>query len=170
MLKKIAVIGPGGSGKTSLIHQFLKNKFEKEYNPTIQDHYYTRTKIDETVYLLHIVDTAGHLQMIQSGCQDQWNACLLVYDISNLKSFVEVTDFYYWIIQNNKSKITLCGNKTDLQRQVSYKEGLELAVYLGCQFIEISAKDPSTVEKMWMDLVHENLKPKKAEKNMCKIL
>jgi len=41
----------------------------------------------------------------------------------------------------------LVGNKTDEVREVSEKEGRELADELKCQFVETSAKDHADVDK-----------------------
>jgi small GTP-binding protein len=82
-------------------------------------------------------------EIIDTGGQEKYNAlnkiyyqradcCVLVYDITNSKSFEECKDYYKDEILNNcknKVKVILVGNKTDLekQRQVTKEEGIEFA-------------------------------------------
>ena len=72
------------------------------------------------------------------------DCCLLVYDITNLKSFKEISDYYIKEIKDNCKKgikVILIGNKTDLEnRVVSKEEGANLAAKNGFYFNETSAE------------------------------
>lgn len=52
-------------------------------------------------------------------------------------------------------KIGLVGNKSDrsMDREVTVKEGIELAESLGCSFVETSAKAGYNIDKAFHDLV-----------------
>jgi GTPase SAR1 family protein len=90
-------------------------------------------------------------QYYRSAC-----AVLLVYDVSNRKSFEKIP---YWMSQvkdNAESGIQriLIANKTDLtyEREVSKKEGEEFANSQGIKYVETSAKTDKNI-----NLAFENL-------------
>ena len=95
-------------------------------------------------------------EILDTGGQEKYNAlnkiyyqradcCVLVYDITNTKSFEECKDYYKDEIINNcknKVKVILIGNKTDLekQRQVTKEEGIEFAQENNYYFKETSCE------------------------------
>ena len=74
----------------------------------------------------------------------------IVYDISNKNTFNNVNTWINFIKQINteNSLLILCGNKLDLQRQVTTKEGLNLAEKENMIFFETSAKSGEGVNIM----------------------
>jgi len=56
---KIAVLGAGGVGKSSLTIRFIRNIFVSAWSPTIEDEYRKAVSVDDVVSILHILDTAG---------------------------------------------------------------------------------------------------------------
>lgn len=60
---KVAIIGDGGVGKSSITVQFLSNEYSEVYDPTMEDYYSKRVKVDGYVMNLDIVDTAGQDEM-----------------------------------------------------------------------------------------------------------
>ncbi len=74
----------------------------------------------------------------------------VVYDISNKNTFNNVNTWINFIKQINtdNSFLILCGNKLDLQRQVTTKEGLNLAEKENMIFFETSAKSGEGVNNM----------------------
>jgi small GTP-binding protein len=169
MSKTVAVLGMGSVGKTSLIKQFVLNRMDDFYDPTIQDYYSTKIKFHETIYNINIIDTAGHIDYIKNDPKLFRNIdfYILVYDISNYKSFVDLIEYYNLILKDFNLNITICGNKSDLRRMVSYKEGFELACKLGCRFIETSAKNDVGLEQLWMNMFQKESKKKY---KLCNIL
>lgn len=71
---------------------------------------------------MHTYDTAGQEQFrsLSENYYKKADCCLLVYDISNRKSYEECTGYYYECI-NEKCKeniqVILLGNKTDLENK-----------------------------------------------------
>ena len=92
-----------------------------------------------------IYDTAGQerYNSINESYYQKADAVLLVYDISNRKSFEQIKNYYSPKIEENCKKnipIILLGNKADKenQRVVSIEEGAALAVEHKFKFKETS--------------------------------
>ncbi|KAL9647477.1 hypothetical protein ABK040_006838 [Willaertia magna] len=55
---KIAVVGDGGVGKSTITVRYIQNIFVEEYDPTIEDAYRKQIVVDEKKFYLDILDTA----------------------------------------------------------------------------------------------------------------
>ncbi|XP_041045211.1 ras-related protein Rab-10-like [Carcharodon carcharias] len=110
---------------------------------------------------LQIWDTAGQERfhaLTTHYCRGS-NGLMLVYDITNLKTFTNIT---YWIkdtdehAENDVGRI-LIGNKCDMMvaRQVSWDNGKRLAQEHGMQFFETSAKEDMNIDKAFAALGEE---------------
>jgi len=158
---KIVLFGIGGTGKSSVLIQFVSNTFIVEYDPTIEDSFRKNLVVDEEPVLLDILDTAG--QEEYSSMRDQYtkvgDGFLLVYDITNRASFSEITRYYDQILRDkNKTQVPMVviGNKSDLQsREVTIQEGSELAKTFKAPFFETSAKTRINIEESFKELVRE---------------
>ena len=106
-------------------------------------------------------DNTIKLQIWDSAGQERYKALIpsyvrgaaiifIIYDISDLKSFSNIETWINFIKQVNtdESLLILCGNKNDLDRQVNYKDGFELAEKNGMKFFETSAKTNSNINLM----------------------
>ena len=93
------------------------------------------------------------LQIWDSAGQERYKALIpsyvrgaaiifLIYDISDNNSFANLENWITFIKQINtdESLLVLCGNKSDLQRKINYKDGYELAQKNDMMFFETSAK------------------------------
>jgi len=99
-LYKIAVLGDGGVGKTSLSIQLCLNHFIETYDPTIDDSYRKQFVIDEEACILEIFDTAGQEEydtLRDHGIRDA-EGFLLVYSISQHSTFGQVDRFHQQIL------------------------------------------------------------------------
>ncbi|KAI4286627.1 MAG: hypothetical protein L6R35_004115 [Caloplaca aegaea] len=163
---KLVVVGGGGVGKSCLTIQLIQSHFVDEYDPTIEamckDSYRKQCVIDEEVALLDVLDTAG--QEEYSAMREQYmrtgEGFLLVYSITSRQSFEEILTFQQQILRvkdRDYFPIIIVGNKCDLdaERQVSRKEGEDLARSFGCAFIETSAKSRINVENAFYNIVRE---------------
>ncbi len=79
---------------------------------------------------------------------------LIVFDISNRKTFEKLEDNYITVYNNNcmheNKIIVIVGNKSDNQaRQVTEEEGRALATRYGFNYIETSAKTGENIEKVF---------------------
>jgi len=160
---KMIVLGAGGVGKSAITIQFVSDKFQERYDPTIEDsHRKTVTMANGQQYVCDIVDTAGQEEL--SVTQDQWhrqgNGFLFVYSITSMESFEAIKKIHKRVLAaKDKEKVAcvLMGNKLDLEsaREVSREKGEELAQQLGCLFFECSAKNRINVNEGFEGLITE---------------
>ncbi|KAM9983556.1 hypothetical protein ACTFIY_000268 [Dictyostelium cf. discoideum] len=159
-LVRLCIMGDGGVGKTAVTIQFISNHFVYYYDPTIEDSYRKQCVIDDQVYMLDILDTAGQDEL--TAMRDQWiRSCegfVLVYSITSRSSFDQVQFFREQIIRvldREDVPIMMIGNKSDLddERQVTYQEGKDLARCLGMSFMEVSAKSRANIEEVFNETV-----------------
>jgi len=161
---KIVVMGGGGVGKSAVTLQFIQNKFQFEYDPTIEDSYRKQIRVDDKTVVLEVLDTAG--QEEYSAMREQWirfgQGFLLVYSIISRLSFekelgvivkqlVRVRDAE----DMNDIPTVLFANKSDMEsgRQVTTNEGAAFANSLGAKFYEGSARNNLNVEVAFFDIV-----------------
>ena len=108
------------------------------------------------------------LQIWDSAGQERYKALIpsyvrgaaiifIIYDISDNNSFVNIETWINFIKQVNtdESILILCGNKSDLDRKVNYKEGYELAQKHGMMFFETSAKTSENINLMMYTAIAE---------------
>ena len=119
--------------------------------------------VDNKAGVLDILDTTGQEEFML--LRDQWigdsEGFLIIYSVTSRNSYEQVKIFRDHIYRvkegSSKSKfpILIVGNKIDLDdlRQVSTKEGKELAKQLSCEFIECSAKTRENIEDAFAQIV-----------------
>ncbi|KAM9999676.1 hypothetical protein ACTFIZ_008127 [Dictyostelium cf. discoideum] len=162
---RLCIMGDGGVGKTSITIQFISNHFVNCYDPTIEDLYRKQCEIDNQVYMLDILDTAGQDEL--TSTKDQWirscairnhwiKSCegfILVYSISSRSSFDKIQSFLDQIklLKSEKVPIILIANKSDLdeERQVTYQEGENFANRFSMSFMEVSAKNKLNIDELF---------------------
>ena len=139
---KLCIIGDSGVGKTCISSRLVDGAFKPDEKSTIGASFVSTT-IENTKIV--IWDTAGQekyrsmVGMYYRGA----SGAIIVYDITNKQSFVDVTTWHTDLMKTATDDIALCvvGNKSDLTdfRQVPTEEGQELAEKLGALFYEGSA-------------------------------
>jgi len=108
-------------------------------------------------------DTAGH-EKYRSVVKYHYtaDAILVVFDITNLQSFQNVSRWMQDINDNAMENvlIILIGNKNDLndKRQVSFAEAKSYSDKLGINYYETSAKDDTSVEKMFEQIIRGTIR------------
>jgi small GTP-binding protein len=114
---------------------------------------------DGSLVNVTIIDTAGQekYRSLTTQYYKGANGILLVYDISNKKSFDEI-NYYSGKIKENcddNVKIILLGNKTDLeeQRQIEPEVGAEYAAERGYMFMETSCFTNTNVADCFETLI-----------------
>uniref|UniRef100_UPI0037E94032 ras-related protein Rab-35 isoform X1 n=1 Tax=Semicossyphus pulcher TaxID=241346 RepID=UPI0037E94032 len=153
-LFKLLIIGDSNVGKSSLLLRFADNSFSGSYITTIGVDFKIRTvDIDGERVKLQIWDTAGQerFRTITSTYYRNTHGVIIVYDVTNPESFVNVKRWLNEISQNcdNVCKI-LVGNKNDdpARKQVDTQDAVRFGESMGVRVFETSAKENINVEEL----------------------
>ena len=150
----IILLGSCNVGKSNMMNQFLRGKFEEAYLATIGINCLTKLFIfDGKKVKINYYDTAGQerYNSLNLTLLRKADGVILVYDITSQESFRKID---FWIQElhnkNRDSKVLmLVGNKTDLdnERKVSFQQGEKKANEIGCPFMETSAKTNHNIKE-----------------------
>jgi len=166
VLLKVIILGDSGVGKTSLMNQYVSKKFTDQYKATIGADFLTKeVMIDDKLVTMQIWDTAGQerFQSLGVAFYRGADACVLVYDVCNMKSFQQLDSWREeFLIQamprdpENFPFIVL-GNKVDkpeAERLVSNNkaEAWCRAKTKGIDHFETSAKSNLNVEQAFQKI------------------
>ena len=117
---KFIIIGDKTVGKSCIINQFIEKQFINEYIPTIgSDKIKKEIEIKGEKLNLEIWDTVGQeeYRAVNKIFIKNTQIALIVYDITNRKSFESLNNWYNLIFEINKDRNVIVGltaNKTDL--------------------------------------------------------
>jgi len=160
VLLKVIILGDSGVGKTSLFNKFINDKFSKQYQATIGADFLTKEIIiDDKLVTMQIWDTAGQerFQSLGVAFYRGADACMLVYDITDQKSFDSLETWMNEFIAQASPKnpkefpFVILGNKADLAK--TKRQVPEAKAQTFCKsknevpFYETSAKDNINVEQ-----------------------
>ena len=161
---EVILLGEEKVGKTQIINQLQYKKFNENYTKTLSTNKNCKTiKIEEEKNIksknLNIYDLPGAKQFrsINNTFLKTSNIILLIYDITNFESFIEL---YNWNeLLNEKKNILKCviGNKNDLleKREISQEDGKNFADKIEALFFETNAKDYIKIDDIFTKIVSE---------------
>lgn len=160
----ICVFGEASVGKSSIINQFVQGEFvsDSDSNSNIEDEFHKRIVVDGKPVSLTIIDptenenfaSVSELEIIRGI------GFVIVYAITKKDSIQKVTEIHQKIATvkgKDHVSVVICGNKSDLEkeREISIKEGENLAKELNVIFYETSAKENWNIENSFRSLVRE---------------
>ena len=128
---KVVLLGESGVGKTSIISRFINGTFEESLMSTNGASYVCRNltfpEYQNRMIRFEIWDTAGQEQYraLNKIFYKDAGICILVYDITNIKSFNALKDYWYDQIYDTCSKqvvLGLAANKSDLDEDEKVSE------------------------------------------------
>ncbi len=161
ILYKILILGNSSVGKTSFLVRFCDEKFDPETLTTVGVDYKKKfIKRNEKKIKLQICDTAGQerFRAIARNLYKNADGIVLMYDISNKKSFQDIKDWLNSIKDNidfNKIGIVIVGNKIDLEEErvvdQEMRENLEEKEKI--KVLEASAKSNINVNNVFIELI-----------------
>ena len=145
---KAIIVGNSGVGKTSIISRYL-NKFNPREKTTIGASFTNKLEeINDNKIMFEIWDTAGQekFRSINSIFYQDAYICLLVYDITDKKSFDDLKDYWYGSVIEHSTKdiiFHIVGNKIDLLKneEVNRDEVKEFCQKIDADINYISAKE-----------------------------
>lgn len=156
---KVIVLGDGAVGKTSIVHRYVTDKFQKRYTATIGVDILNKTvkiskDVSEYEVNLNLWDIGGQdsFKLVRGKFYKQAIAALLIFDLTNKKSFDNLNEWVKEALSNVEQQIpfVMVGNKLDLtdNRAVSPEEIQKKAKELNISLvIETSAVTGEGIDK-----------------------
>ena len=163
---KILTLGESGVGKTCILRRFVENKFLKNHLATIGIDFRAKTiPINGYEVKLKIWDTAGEerFRNITNQYYKGADGIILVFDLTNFDTMNKIRDWYNQIKNNTSSNdigLVLVANKSDLKREVSNEECLNLSKELNIQLYETSALTGEGVNEIFEYITQEIISKK----------
>ena len=155
-LFKVLLLGDSGVGKSSLILRYTEETFNsKLVNSIGVDFKMKKKEVDGKVIKVQIWDTAGHerFRSITYSYYRGANAIIIVFDLSDKKSFISITEWLKQIEKHANENVFkfLVGNKSDLEegRKVTYEEAKQYADEHELPYIETSAKEGININELF---------------------
>ena len=175
-LFKILLLGDSDVGKSSLILRYTDETFNsKLVNSIGVDFKMKKREIDGKIIKVQIWDTAGHerFRTITYSYYRGANAIIIVFDLSDKKSFISITEWLKQIEKHANENVFkfLVGNKSDLvdKRQITYEEAKQYADEHDLPYIETSAKEGININELFDSSIKTflaNSKSYRGEKNI----
>src|SRR3990167_2296248 len=146
---KLVVFGAEGVGKSAIINFYIQGHFVQDYDPTCEDSYRKLITLDDTEFIVDMLDTAGEEEIEYYSTRFEYlrgrEGFLVVYSITN-KNSLDALDMYVANILRVKDVVyvpmVMVGNKCDLEseRKVETQAGEHVAERHKAAFCETSAK------------------------------
>ena len=155
---RIGILGKYGIGKTALFRWFYEGRYCRFYENTIGGAFTLyQVEINNKNFIIGFDDTGGQEKFGADCCRSfikNNNYAILVFDITERKSFDEIKKRYYPFIQgseNLKNNCVLVGNKLDLnyERKVSYEEAEFFADEKKMKYFEVSVKSGLNMQRLF---------------------
>ncbi|MCK4478966.1 MAG: GTP-binding protein [Candidatus Lokiarchaeota archaeon] len=167
---KIIICGDPSVGKTSTILRFTDHAFIRTYIPTLGVSISEKNiKVNNDYVNLILWDIAGQskFEIMRRHFYKGSEAVILIFDLTNLKSFESIPNWYNDVIKNLKMQNEeligfILGNKEDLldERKVSVEQANEIAKKLNLEYLETSALTGKNVEESFYKLAKALIKSK----------
>ena len=157
---KILLIGDLGVGKSCVILRYVEGDFPGNIMSSIGVDFKTKQiDLDDRLIKLQIWDTAGHekFRTITTSYYKSAHAIIILYDITQKSSFDHIRNWITEIDKFGKQGVlkVIVGNKLDLEnnRKISKEDAENLALKYGVKLWEVSAKDNTNIEEMFVDTI-----------------
>ena len=116
-------------------------------------------ELDDHSIKMQIWDTTGHekFRTITTSYYKSAQAIIILYDITQKSSFDHIRNWITEIDKFGKQGVlkVIVGNKLDLEnnRKISKEDAENLALKYGLKLWEVSAKDNTNIEEMFVDTI-----------------
>ena len=150
---KVAIVGNGAVGKTTLLRRYATGKFQESRIMTIGVDFETiEVDLKGQSIKLTVWDLAGQARFapFRDSFYKGARAVGLVFDVSDRQSFENLPD---WLQEVHRvvpdAYVVVNGNKTDLPRVVKVEEGKAYAASINAAYVETSAKTGEGVQRFF---------------------
>ena len=165
---KVAVVGDGLVGKTTLLRRYCTGRFQESRIMTIGVDFQTIVlQIDGQLVKLTVWDIAGQERF--AALRDSFyrgsRAVALAYDVSNLQSFHDLPRWRneVWAVVPD-ALLLVVGTKMDLPRTVPREEALAFARSLPAPYYETSSLAGIGVERFFLGFARRALEAAERER------
>ncbi|KAL4378268.1 hypothetical protein GQ457_02G009680 [Hibiscus cannabinus] len=159
-LLKVIVLGDSGVGKTSLMNQYVYNKFNQQYKATIGADFVTKElQIDDKLVTLQ--QGKKRFQSLGSAFYRGADCCVIVFDVNIQRSFESLSNWREEFLKQadpsdpESFPFIVIGNKIDLDggnsRMVPEKKARDWCASRGnIPYFETSAKEDHNVDEAFL--------------------
>jgi Ras family protein len=160
--RKLAVLGFRGVGKSTLVTQFVENRFVEHYDPTIENTFHTEVTVKNVTFVCSVVDTAGmdEYTSVPRSASVGVHGYVMLYSMTSRSSFLKLHQIHERLLNDvmaGEVPRVLVASMSDLDelREVTTQEGVDLARSWGIPFLESSAKRNHNVHEVFNLLLRE---------------
>ncbi len=167
---KIVLVGESGVGKTNILSQYVRHKFDINSMATdsaAQEGKTIRYEENKISLQMELWDTAGQekFRSLARFFYKDATAAILVYDITRKESFEGIKNYWHKEILDKAPEgvvIGIAANKADLflNAEVSENEGREFARKVGAIFRQTSALTSDGIEDLFYVIGKKIIDPK----------
>jgi small GTP-binding protein len=156
---KLLLLGDSSVGKTSILLQYIGNKFyESNISTTGVDYMEKIIDYNKFKIRLQIWDTSGEekFRAITKNFYRNADGLLVVFDLTKKESYDHIRSWINEAKENNdKLKTILIGNKLDLkdERIVAIDVAKQFAEKNNLKYIETSAKDGTNINESFQAII-----------------
>ena len=144
---KTVFIGDEGVGKSSLLRELINVDFDESY--TASQKGASIKRINDGLTSVWDISGGEKYNSKRNAYYIDADYAVVMFDVGSKKSLLGTK---HWIVKLRESspnvKIVLCGNKTDLEREVRTTKGKALAETMDVFYNEISVKNCIGISKM----------------------
>jgi Ras-related protein Rab-6A len=171
---KIILVGNNNVGKSSIISKYVENDInENSLNTFTSDKYKKIIEIKDEKIELDIWDTVAqeNYRSVNRIFMKNAEIAILVYDITNRKSFEDLEFWYNQVIKSSNDSIVvlaIAANKSDLYEEqvVDFEEGKEFAQKKCITIIrETTSFDFDNINNFFEEILLEYIKKKHSNDN-----
>ena len=164
---KVVFLGDKNVGKTTIINQYINNRFLVNVESTFSACFYQKSlNVNGTKINFDIWDTAGEeaYRSLTKIFLNKAKICVLVYDITKEKTFDDIKNVWYNLILEHLDKeeiiFVLVGNKNDLidQQIISAQEANLYAKKINAIFEELNALNNEKINNLMEKIAKKFIK------------